>query len=353
TNASWHSYADHPWLAEIPDGQGVALAVDEPIHGGAATLSTQSANPLAAYLKYRLNARFESMPEPFADAAWRGNLLHRALQALYQPLLGQDGMRIGLPADEDIPGAVETALRSLHAFTRLTPIQYRAEQKRLTRVLQDWLETERMRPPFRVIALEQELATELLGHPIQLRLDRADELAPVGDAATHDAPENPVLIIDYKSGKSDLGPWSKDRLGEVQLPLYACSWQGAGTVTGLALARVKYGDIDVQGVVADPDAAFGRVKTFGKSGAAIHKRFADWTEALQSWRESIEQIAGEYIRGEAGNCNFDPNNYDVAELTPLLRLEEGAEWLRQHGVPVSAESDDDGEDSDYQEGADS
>lgn len=341
----WRSYADHPWLSELPDRQGLALANEEPIHGGAATLSTQSANPLAAYLKYRLNARFDSMPEPFADAAWRGSLLHRALQALYQPLLGQ----AELPVDENIPGAVETALQSLHAFTRLTPIQYRAEQLRLQRVLQDWLETERSRPPFQVIALEQELETRLLGHPIQLRLDRADQLEPDDNAVSDEAVEKAVLIIDYKSGKSDLGPWSRERLGEVQLPLYACSWQGPGTVAGLALARVKYGDIDIQGVVANPDEAFGRVKTFGKSGAAVHKRFTDWPEALQSWRESIEQIAGEYIRGESGNTTYDPKNYSIAELAPLLRLEEGTEWLQQHGVAVNSGTD---EDSDEEVGSD-
>lgn len=335
---SWRSYADHPFLAKIPDGQGIALGAEEPIRGGATTLSTQSANPLAAYLKYRLNAQFEAMPEPFADAAWRGSLLHRALQALYQPVLNQ----ATLPTSANIPGAVETALQSLHAFSRLTPIQYRAEQLRLHRVLQDWLDVEGQRPPFRVIALEQELETQLLGHAIHLRLDRADQLQPTAKEAT-DTADLPILVIDYKSGKSDMGPWSQGRLGEVQLPLYACSWPGPGTVAGLALARVRYGDIDVQGVVADKADQFGRVRTFGKSGAAVHKRFADFAEALDSWRESIEQIAAEYIAGVAGNTLHDASDYAVGELVPLLRLEEGREWLQQHGIPVGGEADSDNE----------
>jgi ATP-dependent helicase/nuclease subunit B len=342
----WRSYADHPWLEEVADGQGAALAQEEPIQGGASTLTTQAASPLKAYLRYRLHAQFEAMPEPFADAAWRGSLLHRALQALYQRMLG----KTGVPPDDSVPGAVESALQAMHAFNRLTPIQYRAEQLRLVRVLHDWLELERTRPPFRVIALEQKLETTLLGHPIHLRIDRADQLPAAADTASGETVADEVLVIDYKSGKTDLGPWSVDRLGEVQLPLYALSFPhtevNPGRVSGLALAQVKFGETGVKGVVANPAHEFGSVRSFGQKGSAVHKRFSDWAEALQHWRAAIEQLAGEFIRGDARNLVFDPRSLQDDDLLPLLRLEEGAEWLRQRGIAVAAfggDEDEEGE----------
>jgi ATP-dependent helicase/nuclease subunit B len=358
-DGAWRSYADHPWLSEVPDGQGVALAEGEPIMGGASTLTAQAASPLKAYLKYRLHVQFDEMPEPFADALWRGSLLHRALQALYQPVLG----KIGVPAASSIPGAVEAALQAMRAFNRLTPIQYRAEQLRLQRVLHDWLELERSRAEFRVIALEQKLETTLLGHPIQLRIDRADQLAGQvdaradaradADAGAGEPAQGSILVIDYKSGKTDLGPWSKDRLGEAQLPLYAISWQQAGShpgeVTGMALAQVKYGETSVKGVVADAAHEFGSVRTFGTKGGAVHKRFSDWNEALQHWKSAIEALATEFIQGDARNIVYDPKNLREDELSPLLRLEEGAEWLRQRGIAVALLGDDDSDEAEDEE----
>jgi exodeoxyribonuclease-5 len=141
------------------------------------------------------------------------------------------------------------------------------------------------------------------------------------------------MIIDYKSSPSSLSAWARDRLGEAQLPLYATVWQGEYPVAGLALAAVSYGKISLNGVVADTQMQYDKIKAFRqKNAAGVHKRFADWPEALEHWRGSILEIAGEFIAGNARNSVYDPKQYTVLELAPLLRLEEGAEWRRQRGT---------------------
>ena len=79
----------------MEDTRGLPLkqGVDKRIPGGSLIFRDQSDCPLMAYLLHRLQLRFDPMPGPFADHAFRGKLLH---EALYQLFLGQKGLP-GLP----------------------------------------------------------------------------------------------------------------------------------------------------------------------------------------------------------------------------------------------------------------
>ncbi|MGH8035087.1 MAG: hypothetical protein ACREO9_07675, partial [Lysobacterales bacterium] len=90
-------YRDHPWLIAVPDVQGLPLQSEqgptpaERIPGGAHMVSDQSACPLMAYFRHRLKARFEDQPTPFADAAYRGSLMHAAMQNLFSAQTDKPG----------------------------------------------------------------------------------------------------------------------------------------------------------------------------------------------------------------------------------------------------------------------
>ena len=83
-------YRDHPWLTAVEDKQGQPLdqSPGEEIPGGSGMISAQSDCPMLAYFSYRLRAGFEDMPGPFADAAFRGSLVHTAMQALFAEQAG-------------------------------------------------------------------------------------------------------------------------------------------------------------------------------------------------------------------------------------------------------------------------
>lgn len=333
----WRHYGEHPWLKARDatekdadeDSHGKALQpaheglAAEAINGGAAAITDQSALPLLGYLKHRLNARFDPMPDAFADPALRGSLLHSALQRLYQPCLGTHK----LPEASTIPAAVESALRERNAYQRLSQLQYEAEKLRLVRVLEEWLELDSQRPASTLHALEQPLETDLLGHPIRLRADRIDQLD-----------DGSLLIIDYKSSKRPTSAWARQRLGEAQLPLYAHLIQDTAKVGGIALATVKHGECLLDGVVNDAAHAFDKLQALNGKSRGLDKRFEDWPAAMAFWQESINALAGEFIRGECGNVVYDRYHPGLDEFQLLLRHSEGETWLLQTGVEAGAEA---------------
>lgn len=333
----WRHYGEHPFLKVRTDQQGKALQAAheglpaEAISGGAAAIGDQSALPLLSYLRHRLNARFDAMPDALADAALRGSLLHSALQRLYQPCLGSTK----LPDATTIPAAVESALRERDAYQRLSLLQYESEKLRLIRVLEEWLEKDRQRPSFRTHALELPLEAPLLGHSIHLRADRIDELD-----------DGSLLIIDYKSSKRATNAWARPRLGEAQLPLYARLLEGTATssgaeaeegagakakarIGGIALATVKHGECLLDGVVSNPAHAFDKLQPLEGNCRNLDKQFDDWPAAMTFWQESIDALAAEYIRGACGNVVYDRFHPGLADFQLLLRHSEGEAWLLQ------------------------
>lgn len=321
---TWRNYGEHPWLKSRQDHHGRALQAAnaelsaEAISGGASAINDQSALPLLAYLKYRLGARFDPMPDAFADAAYRGTLLHSALQRLYQPFVGTNS----LPGVEAVPVAVENALREKNAFQRLSLLQYEAERSRLVRVLEEWLEKDSARPILKISALEQPLETQLCGHPVNLRADRIDQL-----------PDGSYLIIDYKSSKRATSAWARNRLGEVQVPLYARLLDRGDpegmTVGGIALATVRHGECLLDGVVQDASNSFDKLKDLSGRSSNLQKRFEDWAAAFAYWQQSIDELALEFIGGECGNVLYDPSHPGLDEYQILLRHNEGEAWNLQ------------------------
>jgi hypothetical protein len=337
---TWRNYGEHPWLKAREDHQGRALQSAneefgaEAISGGASAINDQSALPLLAYLKHRLGARFDPMPDAFADAAYRGTLLHSALQRLYQPFVGTNT----LPGAEAVPVAVENALREKNAFQRLSPLQYEAERSRLVRVLEEWLEKDSTRPILKISALEQPLEAHLCGHPVNLRADRIDQLT-----------DGSYLIIDYKSSKRATSAWARNRLGEVQVPLYARLLESGdpdGTnVGGIALATVRHGECLLDGVVQDASNSFDKLKDLSGKSSNLDKRFENWAVAFTCWQRSIDELALEFIGGECGNVLHDPKHPGLDEYQVLLRHNEGEAWNLHSGAlndPV-AQSSSEGE----------
>jgi exodeoxyribonuclease-5 len=321
-------YAGHPWLQALDDSQGLPLQAEEGARmpGGSAMVRSQSACPLMAYLLYRLQLRFEPMPGPFADYAYRGKLLHEALHQLFREHVGQPG----LPSGDGIAAAVERAMQRHQAQQRLAPAALRAEQQRLQRVLQQWLVFERPRQGFVVAALEQEHRVVAQGLVLDFRLDRIDRLD-----------DGRQLIIDYKSGAVDVGGWLRQRLGEPQLPLYAVllDLQQPGSVGGLALASVRAGDCRLAGVVDDPQAAWQTLYASDNRRSAFGRAFAGWEHLLEHWKTGIGVLLQEIAAGHAANCLYEEEGLRYAGLDSVLRRGEGEAWLLAHGAGLAADHD--------------
>lgn len=299
-------------LEVIDDWQGPALAAGH-VAGGTAVIADQSACPFRAYARHRLAADEPVHPESGLGPADRGSLVHGALETLWAELGSQAGL---LALDESacreaVTRAADTALARLQRrrpFT-LAPRFRALEQERLEALLHEWLALERQRAPFTVAGVEACRALRVGVLELAARVDRVDVLE-----------NNERLVIDYKTGNPKIVYWFDPRPQEPQLPLYALYGLADGRSAGaVAYARVKRGSCAWLGLARAAGAPTG-VTVLADSDYA--QEYASWTALEQSWRATLERLAGEFQQGTAA---ADPRNDDVCrgcEQKPFCRIHE-------------------------------
>jgi RecB family exonuclease len=157
------------------------------------------------------------------------------------------------------------------------------EAARLARLARGWLDYERRRGDFSVLAAEDKRELALGPLRLKVRLDRVDETA---DGAR--------IVIDYKTGKPSLAALLGARPDEPQLPLYLVAAEP--DAAALAFARVSAGEMKFVGLARDAELLEG-AKTPAdarKSGAE-----ASWDAQLAFWRAELERLAAQFAEGRA------------------------------------------------------
>jgi ATP-dependent helicase/DNAse subunit B len=204
------------------------------------------------------------------------------------------------------------------------------EQRRLTRLVSAWLDYEAARVEFVVIETEGKRIVAVEGLEFDLRLDRLDQLN-----------DESVLVIDYKTGDVKPKVWERPRPEDVQLPLYAGFALGEDeVVSGLVFARLRTGDVGFAGHVGD---AVGTLRPDEEPRSALVKKpFA--AEMLVAWKESIAQLARDFL---AGRAELDPRDYpktcERCGLQTVCRIHENPAAM---GSGDGADLDSDGEEAD-------
>ncbi len=287
---------DEPITVEFPDFSRVPLR-QAIVQGGSGILTYQSQCPFKAFAIARLGAQDWEPAEVGLTAAQRGQLLHAVLHAVWGGppegiqslgelhLLGnlhnfvQEHVRRVFQTD--MPDAVRDRM----------PRQYlELEEKRLVRIVTEWLEYETVRIPFAVVETEAKHTTDIAGLALNLRLDRIDQLK-----------DGSLLVVDYKTGDVSPKTWNLPRPDDVQLPLYA-GFALDGDLGGLVFAKVRIGNHKFAGRVGD---ANGNLFSGLKSSNVLVKEPLT-AEQLIDWREYIEQLARDFLGGRA---DVDPRDY--------------------------------------------
>jgi ATP-dependent helicase/DNAse subunit B len=173
-----------------------------------------------------------------------------------------------------------------------------------------WLEYESARIDFEVAETEVERPVTLAGLTFSLRLDRVDRLN-----------DGSLLVIDYKSGNVSPKSWELPRPDDVQLPLYAGFALDRETeiLGGLVFAKVRPGDSEFTGRVADPIATL--LPSLGRATVLVKNPLT--VEQLIDWRETIERLAEHFL---AGRAEVDPREYpetcERCGLQTICRIQE-------------------------------
>jgi probable DNA repair protein len=275
----------------LADDQAPALATKTP-KGGTRILSDQSACPFRAFARHRLAAEALEEPVEGLDAMDRGSLLHALMKELWTDLKGSDGLQ------GDVGPAVERAAKAAVAEAKLDEPFAGLERRRLAKLAREWLDVERERAPFTVVAMEDKRQLSVAGLQLNGRIDRLDRLESGGHA-----------VIDYKTGKPTPNDWSGERPDDPQLPLYALN--AKEDISAVAFAKLKTGEMRYMG--------------FSRAKGAIPKvkEAEDWAALLAGWKKELESLGAGFA---AGDARVDPKDLlstcRYCDLQPLCRVYE-------------------------------
>ncbi|MFN0039047.1 MAG: PD-(D/E)XK nuclease family protein [Burkholderiales bacterium] len=275
----------------VQDGQAPPLATKTP-KGGTRILSDQAACPFRAFARHRLAA--ESLEEPVdgPDARARGILLHTLMKELWSELKASAGLQ------GDCGAAIERASAAAVREANLEEAFAVLERKRLAKLARDWLEVERERPPFEVVAMEEKRKLAVAGLELNGRIDRMDKL----EAGGH-------VLIDYKAGKPSPVEWLGERPDDPQLPLYALN--AGEDISAVVFAKLKTGEMRYMGFSEQKDVIPGV------------KPAKDWTALIDGWKKEVESLGAGFASGDA---RVDPKNLlqtcRYCDLQTLCRVYE-------------------------------
>jgi ATP-dependent helicase/nuclease subunit B len=280
---------------EIPEGTSVK--------GGTKILQLQSACPFRAYAELRLGAVQMDSPQPGLDNLQRGQIVHKAMEFIWQRLKSRDGLLQCETLNDLVADCVNQAIEASEIRQdaawerRLAEI----ERERVSNLVLELLNVERGRAPFTVEEKEQRTKIDIGGLKLDVRIDRIDRLE-----------DGRQVLIDYKTGEVKTASWEGERPEEPQLPAYAATREGE--IAAVAFAQVKAGSVGYCGYSPDPTAlaAGDYSKTVaGKAGESLDK-------VIVRWKETVQRLARKHREGHA---EVDPaNGPKTCEHCPLPAL---------------------------------
>jgi probable DNA repair protein len=278
-------------VESVEDGMAPALQTRTP-KGGTRILSDQAACPFRAFARHRLAAEALEEPVEGLDARARGLLLHTLMKKLWTELKGSTGL------EGNVEPAIERAAKSAVVEAKLGEPFAGLERKRLAKLAREWLEVEKERDPFEVVAIEAKRELVVAGLKLNGRIDRLDKLDSGGYA-----------VIDYKTGKPTPNDWMGERPDDPQLPLYALN--AKEDISAVAYAKLKTGEMRYMG--------FSRRKDL----IPEVKPAKDWDALVAGWKKELEALGSGFASGDA---RVDPKKLlqtcRYCDLQPLCRVYE-------------------------------
>ena len=322
-------------LEAFSDEQAPAYGGTE-VHGGTRVLADQAACPFRAFARHRLKAEPLAAPVAGLDAAARGQLLHALFAQIWGELKSKSGLESVTPGalTSIIDGAAAAAVARLRAANPdIVGDRFAAlECERLAKLARAWLESERTRADFEVIAREDPRTLMAGGLSFRGRIDRMDRIV---DDASH-------ALIDYKTGRAGSAAWLGERPDDPQLPLYAVN-AGEG-VSAVAFARLRTGSMRFEGV-ARVEGLLPKVPAVERHRHA-RTLVSGWSELLDGWRAELDALGEGFA---AGDARVDPKvpmktcaNCALQALCRVYERFDALEAEPETDAPEAADADDQG-----------
>lgn len=284
-------------MAYLTDAQGPAVNDKNTVRGGTQILKNQALCPFKAFAEHRLRAQNAELFQPGITPLIRGNLIHKSLEIIWRQLRNQEAL-LALrdePCVELIASSVMAAWNGLEISKTIGLQVQNLERQRTAELLGQWLAVEKQRQPFVVEFQEKAIAYDLDGLQLNLRYDRTDRLLG----------SDQHMVIDYKTGQTDIKKWFGERPDEPQVPLYALidrQW-----VVAAAFAQINRQEVALKGVCADAIDGLVIVDELEKWAMPT-----SWEGLLDHWQRTLSNLARSFFAGQAQvdpkqkpmTCNF-------------------------------------------------
>jgi ATP-dependent helicase/nuclease subunit B len=304
-----HLIYDSKKIEVFSDEIAPFVQADEVIRGGAAIFKLQAACPFKAFAELRLHAKRVDAPTSGLPAHERGTLVHKTMEIIWQRL--GDLTALQNMSQEDLQELIQTAATTAITALKspaLQPRRFRElESLRLQKIIALWMEHEKGRYYFKVIANELEQKIEIANLSVNLRIDRIDQLE-----------NGKKVIIDYKTGKAvPVKQWFSERPDEPQLPLY-CVLDPKDT-TGILFACLNPEDMGYSGV-SETNLNIKSIKPLEKIKDAAA---SGWIGQTEQWQRILTRLGTNFSEGIAA---VDPKSVtktcEHCHLHALCRIDE-------------------------------
>lgn len=284
------------------DDTATPPSLDEAVRGGVALLADQAACPFRALARYRLHATAPEDPTPGLNALQRGTLVHAVMATVWQEM--RSAARLAAATDAELDALLEraasTAVTRARRRYRLPAAYWALEQRRLAGLAREWLECDRERGDFELVACEQAGSVQIGALTLHTRIDRIDRL-----------PDGGLVVIDYKTGKVSARDWEPPRPDQPQLPAYALAAH-AEPVVGIAYAQLRTRDCRI---VDFPPRRTGH--------GAADDAAEQWSGRHAEWSHELTNLVDEFAAGwaladpkrGAATCRY-------CDLQALCRIDE-------------------------------
>jgi len=262
------------------------------VKSGVSILKDQMACAFKGFA-HRLDVESYDEPHIGLDRREQGNVIHTALQYIYEEV----NSKSALLALEQTQLTKLISQKIYSALKRYQNSGFKViEQDRLQSLLLKFIETDKLRENFRVLATERSVQVNIAGLGFNTRLDRLDKMDN-GDQ----------IVFDYKTGSSSTTKWCGQEIIEPQLPIYSVT----NNTQGAAFIELNSSSVSFKGLSKDPDSLPKQSSYKGKC--------QEWDDQLNSWKVKLNQASSDF---QSGQAQVLPNKTacDYCEFDLLCRV---------------------------------